>query len=126
MEYAQQTIVDFLSGKLDIVEVRKLYPGYHGYVEGVGWCSILGGIAGRSAVFLGIFFVAFQELAVVFREVRPDTGKVLVFLIEHRVHGMHIIVNTGSLFGKGRPEFGHIIDRFGQQPDHSGIQLLPL
>ena len=25
MEYAQQTIVDFLSGKLDIVEFRRLY-----------------------------------------------------------------------------------------------------
>ena len=25
MEYAQQTIVDFLSGKLDIIEFRRLY-----------------------------------------------------------------------------------------------------
>ena len=55
------------------IESCKLHPGHHGDVEGVGWCSILGGVAGRSAVFPGIDFVVFQKLVVIFREVRPDT-----------------------------------------------------
>ena len=36
MEYAQQTIVDFLSGKLDIVEFRRLYdkkPEIDGFLQ---------------------------------------------------------------------------------------------
>ena len=52
--------------------------------------------------------------------------KILVSLIEHRVHGVHIVVDAQTFGREGGAKFRHIIDRPGQQPDHGRVQLLPL
>ena len=54
-----------------------------------------------------------------------DAREVLVFLVENGVHRVHIVINAKSLCSQRGTEFGHIVDGFRQQPDHSGIQLLP-
>ena len=45
------------------IESRKLHPGHHGDVEGVGWCSLLGGVAGRCAVAGYIVLIVFYSSA---------------------------------------------------------------
>ena len=39
---------------------------------------------------------------------------------------MHIIIDAEAFRGQRSAEFRHIVDGLGQQPDHGGIQLLPL
>ena len=38
---------------------------------------------------------------------------------------MHIVIDAEAFPRQAGPEFGHIVDGFGEQPDHRGIQFLP-
>ncbi len=107
------------------VESREFEPRNHGDVEGIDWCSVLGRVACGRAVYGGIFLIASEERVIILREIRPNARKVLVFLIENGVHGVHIVIDAQPLRGQRRAEFRHIVDGFRQQPNHGGIQLLP-
>ena len=107
------------------VKTRELQPRHHGDIEGVGGRAVLGGVAGGLGILLRVGFIAFQKLRVILREVRPDARKVLVFLIENGVHRVHIVIDAQTVFGQARPKLGHIVDGFGEQPNHGGVQFLP-
>ena len=107
------------------VESREFEPRNHGDVEGIDRCSVLGRVACGRAVYGGIFLIASEERVIILREIRPNARKVLVFLIENGVHRVHIVIDAEAFLRQAGPEFGHIVDGFGEQPDHRGIELLP-
>ena len=108
------------------VEAGELQPGDHGDVEGVGRRALFGSKAGGLGIRRRIRFVAFQELAIILRKPGPDIGKVLVFLVEHGVHGVHVVVDAQPLHRQAGAELRHVVDGFGQKPDHRRVQSLTL